>query len=85
MRATGLRVLEEHVRGWVIGSDQADQEATLDELMSAIERFNRSVREPSPYANYDPKECRRPQRSSLLDNSRASALTAAFNNLHCSE
>ncbi len=43
LRATGLLVLEDHIRGCVIGSDPADQEATLDELMSAIERFNRSV------------------------------------------
>lgn len=43
LRATGLLVLEDHIRGCVIGSDPADQEAVLDELMSAIERFNRSV------------------------------------------
>lgn len=43
LRATGLLVLEDHIRGCVIGGDPADQEAVLDELMSAIERFNRSV------------------------------------------
>lgn len=43
LRATGLLVLEDHIRGCVINGDPADQEAILDELMSAIERFNRSV------------------------------------------
>jgi DNA-binding FrmR family transcriptional regulator len=43
LRATGLLVLEDHIRGCVIGGDPEDQEAVLDELMSAIERFNRSV------------------------------------------
>ena len=43
LRATGLLVLEDHIRGCVIGGDPAQQEETLDELMSAIERFNRSV------------------------------------------
>ena len=42
-RATGLLVLEDHIRGCVVNGDPADQEATLDELMSAIERFNRSL------------------------------------------
>ena len=43
LRATGLLVLEDHIRGCVIGGDPADPEEMLDELMSAIERFNRSV------------------------------------------
>jgi DNA-binding FrmR family transcriptional regulator len=43
LRATGLLVLEDHIRGCVINADPNDREATLDELMSAIERFNRSV------------------------------------------
>ena len=43
LRATGLLVLEDHIRGCVIGGDPAGQEEMLDELMSAIERFNRSV------------------------------------------
>jgi DNA-binding FrmR family transcriptional regulator len=43
LRATGLLVLEDHIRGCVINADPDDREATLDELMSAIERFNRSV------------------------------------------
>ena len=43
LRATGLLVLEDHIRGCVLGAEPSDQEAVLDELMSAIERFNRSV------------------------------------------
>lgn len=43
LRATGLLVLEDHIRGCVIGGNPNEQEETLDELMSAIERFNRSV------------------------------------------
>lgn len=43
LRATGLLVLEDHIRGCVIDGDPSQQEETLDELMSAIERFNRSV------------------------------------------
>ncbi len=43
LRATGLLVLEDHIRGCVINADPDNREATLDELMSAIERFNRSV------------------------------------------
>jgi DNA-binding FrmR family transcriptional regulator len=43
LRATGLLVLEDHIRGCVIGGNPAEQEEILDELMSAIERFNRSV------------------------------------------
>ncbi len=42
-RATGMLVLEDHIRGCVVGSDPADHEAVLDELTSAIERFTRSV------------------------------------------
>jgi len=38
-----LLVLEDHIRGCVINADPSEQEATLDELMSAIERFNKSV------------------------------------------
>ena len=43
-RATGLLVLEDHVRGCVLGTcrhGHADQEAILDELTEAIERFTR--------------------------------------------
>lgn len=43
LRATGLLVLEDHIRGCVVGADPDDQEAVLDELTGAIERFVRSV------------------------------------------
>ena len=43
LRATGLLVLEDHIRGCVVNADQDDQEAVLDELNGAIERFVRSV------------------------------------------
>ncbi|MEZ4532030.1 MAG: metal-sensitive transcriptional regulator [Thermomicrobiales bacterium] len=43
LRATGLLVLEDHIRGCVIGNDPPSGEETLDELMSAIERFSHSV------------------------------------------
>ncbi len=43
LRATGLLVLEDHIRGCVITAEPEEQEASLDELMGAIERFNRSV------------------------------------------
>ena len=42
-RATGLLVLEDHIRGCVINGDPTDRDATIDELMTAIERFNRSL------------------------------------------
>ena len=43
LRATGLVVLEDHIRGCVLAADPDEQEAVLDELMGAIERFNRSI------------------------------------------
>lgn len=43
LRAVGLLVLEDHIRGCVVNGDPDDQEATLDELNRAIERFVRSV------------------------------------------
>lgn len=43
LRATGLLVLEDHIRGCVVGADKDDQEAVLEELNGAIERFVRSV------------------------------------------
>lgn len=43
LRATGLLVLEDHIRGCVVNADPDNREAALAELMSAIERFNRSV------------------------------------------
>ncbi|MGI9252496.1 MAG: metal-sensitive transcriptional regulator [Thermomicrobiales bacterium] len=42
-RATGLLILEDHIRGCVIDGDPADREATLAELTEAIERFARTV------------------------------------------
>ncbi len=45
-RATGLLVLEDHVRGCVIGTcrhGHEDQEEFLNELTEAIERFTRVV------------------------------------------
>ncbi len=43
LRATGLVVLEDHIRGCVVNGDPEQQEVLIDELMGAIERFNRSV------------------------------------------
>jgi CsoR family transcriptional regulator, copper-sensing transcriptional repressor len=47
-RQTGMLVLEDHVRGCVLGAgehghDAMDQEELLTELMGAIDRFGRSV------------------------------------------
>ncbi|MBA3643841.1 MAG: metal-sensitive transcriptional regulator [Chloroflexia bacterium] len=42
-RATGLLVLEDHIRGCVVGVDAAQQEDRLAELTEAIERFTRSA------------------------------------------
>ena len=42
-RATGLLVLEDHIRGCVINAAPEDQDAVLDELTTAIDRFNRTV------------------------------------------
>jgi CsoR family transcriptional regulator, copper-sensing transcriptional repressor len=45
-RQTGLLVLEDHVRGCVMGSEHADdidREELLTELVGAIDRFGRSV------------------------------------------
>ena len=47
-RQTGLLVLEDHVRGCVLGASKhgdtaMDQEELLIELMGAIDRFGRSV------------------------------------------
>jgi CsoR family transcriptional regulator, copper-sensing transcriptional repressor len=43
LRSVGLLVLEDHIRGCVVNGDPDDQEATLQELNRAIERFVRSV------------------------------------------
>ena len=46
-RQTGLLVLEDHVRGCVLGSehagDEIDRDELLTELIGAIDRFGRSV------------------------------------------
>jgi DNA-binding FrmR family transcriptional regulator len=45
-RQTGLLVLEDHIRGCVLGTCQhehADREEILEELTEAIERFTRAV------------------------------------------
>jgi DNA-binding FrmR family transcriptional regulator len=42
-RSVGLLVLEDHIRGCVMNAGPDQQEATLDELNLAIERFVRSV------------------------------------------
>ena len=45
-RQTGLLVLEDHIRGCVLGTcshNHDDQEAVLDELTGAIERFTRAA------------------------------------------
>jgi DNA-binding FrmR family transcriptional regulator len=45
-RQTGLLVLEDHIRGCVLGTCEhghADREEILEELSEAIERFTRAV------------------------------------------
>ena len=42
-RSVGMLVLEDHIRGCVMNAGPDEQEATLDELNLAIERFVRSV------------------------------------------
>ena len=47
-KATGLLLLEDHIRGCVVGADRSDRtpdvhEAVLTELNDAIARFTRSV------------------------------------------
>ncbi|CAA9561858.1 MAG: Repressor CsoR of the copZA operon [uncultured Thermomicrobiales bacterium] len=42
-RATGLLVLEDHIRGCVVGAAPDGQEEALAELTEAIERFTRTV------------------------------------------
>ena len=43
LRAVGLLVLEDHIRGCVVNGDPDNQEETLEELNRSIERFVRSV------------------------------------------
>jgi CsoR family transcriptional regulator, copper-sensing transcriptional repressor len=42
-RTTGLLVLEDHIRGCVLGAPAEDREAVLAELSEAIERFTRTA------------------------------------------
>lgn len=42
-RAVGLLILEDHIRGCVVNAAQDDQDAVLNELTNAIERFTRTV------------------------------------------
>lgn len=42
-RGVGLLVLEDHIRGCVVGADETNREARLDELTEAIERFTRTA------------------------------------------
>jgi DNA-binding FrmR family transcriptional regulator len=45
-RGVGMLVLEDHIRGCVMGTcthDHADQDAMLAELTQAIERFTRTA------------------------------------------
>lgn len=42
-KATGLLLLEDHIRGCVIGAGDEDREAVLTELNDAIARFSRSL------------------------------------------
>src|SRR4051794_20129048 len=41
LRATGLLVLEDHIRGCVVTAAPSEREETLSELMDAIERFSK--------------------------------------------
>ena len=42
-RTVGLLVLQDHIRGCVIGADAESREDRLDELNEAIERFTRAA------------------------------------------
>ena len=42
-RGVGMLVLEDHIRGCVIGAPESEREDRLDELTEAIERFTRTV------------------------------------------
>ena len=42
-RTVGLLVLQDHIRGCVIGADATTREDRLDELNEAIERFTRAA------------------------------------------
>lgn len=43
MQSIGLLLLQDHIRGCVVGADPEDREDRLDELNKAIARFTRSV------------------------------------------
>lgn len=43
MQSIGLILLQDHIRGCVIGADAEDQDDRLEELNKAIARFTRSV------------------------------------------
>lgn len=43
MQSIGLILLQDHIRGCVIGAEPADQDDRLEELNKAIARFTRSV------------------------------------------
>ena len=43
MQSIGLILLQDHIRGCVIGADPEDHEDRLEELNKAIARFTRSV------------------------------------------
>lgn len=43
MQSIGLLLLQDHIRGCVIGATEDEQEEKLDELNKAIARFTRSV------------------------------------------
>src|SRR6187200_1829631 len=42
-RGVGMLVLEDHIRGCVVGAPEEEREERLDELTQAIERFTRTV------------------------------------------
>jgi DNA-binding FrmR family transcriptional regulator len=42
-RGVGMLVLEDHIRGCVVGAPEDEREERLDELTQAIERFTRTV------------------------------------------
>lgn len=43
MQSIGLLLLEDHIRGCVVGAEEDEREERLDELNKAIARFTRSV------------------------------------------
>lgn len=43
LQSVGLVLLQDHIRGCVVGAAEDEQDARLDELNKAIARFTRSV------------------------------------------